>query len=210
MGRHRLTDPSGDASGILVSIPELRLVVPSVDDEGSLIARARTGDREAQELLIGRYVRDVYGAAIRILGDPDLAEDAAQDAFMNALRGLDRFRGESSFKTWLLRIAFNSARSVARRRGRRREVALTLVENAAGGEPDLATGVVRRAEFARAAKLLERLPPKQRMAVTLRVNQDLSYAEIGQIMDCTEGAARVNYHLGIKRLRELLHEDVNV
>jgi RNA polymerase sigma-70 factor (ECF subfamily) len=181
-----------------------------VEDEGSLIARARTGDREAQDLLIARYIRDVYGAAIRILGDPDLAQDAAQDAFVNALRGLARFRGESSFKTWLLRIAFNSARSVARRRGRRREVALTLVENAAGTEPDAATGAVTRDESARASKLLERLPPKQRMAVTLRVNQDLSYAEIGEILDCSEGAARVNYHLGIKRLRELVHDDADV
>lgn len=190
-----------------MSTPELRLVVPSVEDEGSLIARARTGDREAQDLLIARYLRDVYGAAIRILGDPDLAQDAAQDAYVNALRGLARFRGDSSFKTWLLRIAFNSARSVARRRGRRREVALAAVENAAGAEPDAAAGAVMRAESARASKLLERLPPKQKMAVTLRVNQDLSYAEIGEILDCSEGAARVNYHLGIKRLRELVHED---
>ena len=77
-------------------------------------------------------------------------------------------------------------------------------------EPDAATGAVTRDESARASKLLERLPPKQRMAVTLRVNQDLSYAEIGEILDCSEGAARVNYHLGIKRLRELVHDDADV
>lgn len=193
-----------------MSTPELRLVVTSVEDEGSLIARARAGDRGAQDLLVGRYLRDVYGAALRILGDPDLAQDAAQDAFVNALRGLERFRGDSSFRTWLLRIAFNSARSVARRRGRRREVALTVVENEAQPGPDVATGAVTRDESARAARLLARLPPKQRMAVTLRINQDLSYAEIGRILDCTEGAARVNYHLGIKRLRELLHDETDV
>src|SRR5690606_3195867 len=124
-----LTGIPAQASTRLVSTPELRLVVTSVEDEGSLIARARAGDRGAQDLLVGRYLRDVYGAALRILGDPDLAQDAAQDAFVNALRGLERFRGDSSFRTWLLRIAFNSARSVARRRGRRREVALTVVEN---------------------------------------------------------------------------------
>ena len=56
----------------------------------------------------------------------------------------------------------------------------------------------------RASALLERLPEKQRMAVSLRINQGLSYQEIGVVLDCTEGAARVNYHLGIKRLRELL------
>jgi RNA polymerase sigma-70 factor (ECF subfamily) len=188
-----------------VSTPELRLVAPSVEDEGSLVARARAGDREAQELLIGRYLRDVYAATLRILGDPDLAQDAAQDAFVNALRGLDRFRGEASFRTWLLRIAFNAARSVGRRKGRRREVTLTLVENEPGPETDQAARVVQSDEAARATRLLERLPPKQRMAVTLRINQGLSYAEIGTVLDCTEGAARVNYHLGVKRLRELHH-----
>jgi RNA polymerase sigma-70 factor (ECF subfamily) len=59
-------------------------------------------------------------------------------------------------------------------------------------------------EAARVAAMLEKLPEKQRMAVNLRVNQGLSYQEIGAVLDCTEGAARVNYHLGVKRLRELL------
>jgi RNA polymerase sigma-70 factor (ECF subfamily) len=52
--------------------------------------------------------------------------------------------------------------------------------------------------------MVDRLPPKQRLAVTLRIHQGLSYAEAAQVMKCSEGAARVNYHLGIKRLRELL------
>jgi RNA polymerase sigma-70 factor (ECF subfamily) len=52
--------------------------------------------------------------------------------------------------------------------------------------------------------MLVRLPPKQRLAVTLRIHNGLSYAEVAQVMKSTEGAARVNYHLGIKRLRELL------
>jgi RNA polymerase sigma-70 factor (ECF subfamily) len=61
-----------------------------------------------------------------------------------------------------------------------------------------------RAEAGRVAALLEHLPPKQRMAVILRVNRGLSYAEVGDLLDCSEGAARVNYHLGVKRLRELV------
>lgn len=174
----------------------------SARDEASLIARARAGDREARETLIGRYVRDVYETTARVLGDRDLAEDAAQDAFVNALNGLDRFRAEASFKTWLLRIALNSARSLARRRGRKREVALTLVENTPADEVDGATAATTRDEASRVTALLQRLPTKQRMAVSLRVNQGLSYQEIGAVLECSEGAARVNYHLGIKRLRE--------
>ena len=81
------------------------------------------------------------------------------------------------------------------------------MENQAGEAVDPATLAVRSAEAERAGRLLERLPPKQRMAVTLRIQQGLSYAEIGAVIDCTEGAARVNYHLGVKRLRELVDDD---
>src|SRR5687767_4165594 len=86
-------------------------------DEASLLSRARTGDREATDALIRRYLRDVYELTARILGDRDLAEDAAQDAFVNAVGALHKFRGDASFRTWLLRIALNSARSIQRRRG---------------------------------------------------------------------------------------------
>jgi RNA polymerase sigma-70 factor (ECF subfamily) len=173
-------------------------------DEASLIARARGGDERAADLLVRRYLGDVYAVTARVLVDRDLAEDAAQETFINALRGLQRFRGEASFRTWLLRIAVNAARTVARRQYHRREVSLEVAADAASGERDAASVVVLNDEAARIRRVLEKLPEKQRMAVTLRVNQGLSYQEIGAVLDCTEGAARVNYHLGVKRLRELL------
>lgn len=176
----------------------------AADDEAALIGRARDGDRDAQDLLARRYLNDVYGLTLRMLRDPDLAADATQDTMVNALNGLRRFRGDASFRTWLLRIAANAAKSVARRRGRRREVTLDVVETMAADEPDTATIVSMRAEAERIARLVDHLPPKQRMAVTLRIQQGLSYAEIGVILRCTEVAARVNYHLGIKRLKESL------
>ena len=74
----------------------------------------------------------------------------------------------------------------------------------ASREPDAGSDVATRAEADRVGRLVDKLPPKQRMAVTLRIQQGLSYDEIGRIMKCSEGAARVNYHLGIKRLRESL------
>ncbi len=172
-------------------------------DEATLIDRARGGDRDAQEVLVRRHLSAVYALALRILGEPDLAQDATQDALVNALHGLARFRGESSFRTWLLRIAANSAKSLGRRRWRKRESTLDAAQELAGDDDPAHTAEVGT-EAARATELLARLPPKQRMAVELRVNQGLSYAEVGQILDCSEGAARVNYHLGIKRLREMM------
>lgn len=173
-------------------------------DEASLITGARAGDRDAQDALIRLYLSDVYDIALRVLGDRDLAQDATQDAIVNAINGIARFRGDSSFRTWMLRIAVNAARSLGRRQWRKREVTLEAVENRASSSQDPASAAVNRDEASQVMALLDRLPPKQRLAVSLRVNQDLSYREIGSILDCSEGAARVNYHLGIKRLRELM------
>ncbi|MCI0434690.1 MAG: RNA polymerase sigma factor [Gemmatimonadetes bacterium] len=173
-------------------------------DEAALIERARAGDREAQGALVRRHLSAVFDLAYRILGDRDLAEDAAQDAMINAMNGIARFRGAASFRTWVLRITLNAARSQGRRRGRRREVTLKLASDVPAAEPDPADAAVASTEVARAREMLETLPTKQRMAVILRATQGLNYQEIGEILDCSEGAARVNYHLGIKRLREKL------
>jgi RNA polymerase sigma-70 factor (ECF subfamily) len=173
-------------------------------DEKAVLARAKNGDAEAVDMLVRRYLKDVYAVSSRLLADRDHAQDAAQDALMNALKGLRRFRGESSFRTWLMRITVNSARTVVRRKARRREVSLEIVTESAADVPDAATLAMRNDEASRALVALEKLPDKQRMAVSLRINQGLNYQEIGAVLNCSEGAARVNYHLGVKRLRELM------
>ena len=172
--------------------------------DAELLERARTGDADA---LIRAYTDDVYRTAYGVLGDADLAADATQDAFVSAIGALSKFRGESSVRTWLLRIAVNAAHSVGRRRGRRREVTL----DAAASTPARGAGIdertVQRAEAERAERALAKLPDKQRLCVTLRIQEDLSFAEIGEIVGCSEGAARVNYHYGVQRLREVLGDD---
>jgi len=176
---------------------------PSEDDD-ALLVRARAGDVHAREALIGRHLDDVYALTTRMLGDADRGADAAQDAFVNALRGLDSFRGEASFRTWLLRIAANAARTMMRRSGRRRETPLELAQPLlADAAPDPASLAVQHDEAERALALLSKLPARQREVVTLRATQGLDYREIGRIVGCSETAARVNYHHGMKRLREL-------
>jgi RNA polymerase sigma-70 factor (ECF subfamily) len=172
--------------------------------EAELIEAARSGDAAARETLTRRYLADVYGLALRILGDRALAEDATQEAFINALRALPRFRGDASFRTWLLRIAANAAYTAGRRRTRRSEVPIAAVAEQASAELDAASRVERQSELGRVEGALAKLPPKQRLAVVLRAQQGLSFAEVGAALECSEGAARVNYHLGVKRLRELL------
>jgi RNA polymerase sigma-70 factor (ECF subfamily) len=174
--------------------------VPAPDD-AELVEQARAGDREALNLLLSRHLDAVYDTTYRILGDRDAAQDAAQDAFVSAVRALDSFRGDASFRTWLLRIAMNAARSSGRRAGRRRETSLDVVGERPGSAPDPEERATVAEEVARAEAALAELPEKQRLAVTLRL-QGLSHREIADATDSTEGSARVNYHLGIKRLRE--------
>jgi RNA polymerase sigma-70 factor (ECF subfamily) len=153
-------------------------------------------------LLVRRHLDAVYNLTARVLVDRDLAQDAAQDALVNALGALHRFRGESSFRTWILRIALNAARTIGRRRGRRREVDLEHASRVAAEVDDSIDRMSNSAEARRIEELLPRLPEKQRLSVILRLQHGLSYAEVGSALDCSEGAARVNYHLGIKKLRE--------
>ncbi|HEX6589300.1 MAG TPA: sigma-70 family RNA polymerase sigma factor [Longimicrobiales bacterium] len=176
----------------------------ATESDAGLLEKARNGDADA---LVRAYLDDVYRVALRVLRDADLAADATQDAFVNAMVGLSRFRGESSVRTWLLRIAINAAHTVGRRRSRRREVALDAVGDAPARGPRIDERVVARVEVERAERALAQLPEKQRLSVALRIQDGLSYAEIGEIIGSSEAAARVNYHYGVRRLREVLGDD---
>lgn len=175
-----------------------------VADGEALVDRARAGDEAALDSMVARHYQAVYEVTYRILGEPDAAADAAQDTFVKAIAALATFRKEASLKTWLLRIAANTARSAGRKTTSRREVVLESGGYEAVGGPDPAQEAITRTEAERAAAALQQLPEKQRLAVSLRIYQDLSHREIAEVLESSEGAVRVNYHLGIKRLRELL------
>ena len=172
--------------------------------EAALLGRARDGDPEALNELVLLHQASAYRVALSILGSEADAQDAAQDGMIRALRGLAGFRGDAAFRTWLLSIVANEAHSLLRRSARRHETPLD--EEVAGAVPGqgAAEGVILQAEAARVRAMLSRLPEKQRLAVQLRVDEGLSFREVGEVIGSTEGAARVNYHHGIRRLREWL------
>jgi len=175
---------------------------PDPQSDEALVRRAREGEEAALSALVNRHTDAVYRVALAIAGDRDLAQDISQDAFLKAFRGLEGFRGDASFRTWLLTIVANAARGALRRHGRRRESDLEsappLASQAKG--PDQMAELSD--ESARAREALGRLPEKQRLSVQLRVDEGLSFREIAEVIGSTEGAARVNYFHGIRRLRE--------
>jgi RNA polymerase sigma-70 factor (ECF subfamily) len=169
-----------------------------------LVERAREGDPRAMDELVTRHHASAFRIALGILRDEDGAADVAQDAFLKAFRGLGGFRGEASFRTWLLTIARNEARGALRKAVRRKEIGLDTAGPLASKEESAEEALLTGQESQRMMALLEHLPEKQRLAVTLRIYEGLSFKEVGAIIGSSEGAARVNYHHGIKRLREML------
>ena len=172
--------------------------------DADLVRRGRAGDEAALASLVERHHAVAFRVAISLVGDDDMAEDVVQDAFIKAFRGLPGFRGDASFRTWLLTITTNEAKGALRGRGRRTFTNLDDAGPLPSGEPDPAESVVVASEAERARAMLERLPEKQRLSVSLRAEEGLSFKEIGEIIGSSEGAARVNYFHGIRRLRELM------
>lgn len=175
---------------------------PLSDDE--LVRLVQSGDRRAINELVDRHHGMVFRACLAILTEEDLAADASQNSFIKAFRAIDRFRGEAALRTWLVVIARNEARGMLRKVKRRREQSFEDTGPVTSLEPDPSQQAELNSEKARIRASLSNLPKKQRLSVTLRIDEGLSFREIGEIIKSSEGSARVNYHHGIRRLRELL------
>ena len=172
--------------------------------DAELVKRAQTGDDGALGLLLRRHHAGAYRLALSYVQDRDAAEDVVQDALVKAVRALGRFRGDASFRTWVMRITANEAKGALRKTGRRRESPIEAAREVATSDLDPAASTSLNDEAERARAMLATLPEKQRLSVSLRTEDGLSFREIGEITGSSEGAARVNYFHGIRRLRELM------
>ncbi len=168
----------------------------------ALIAAWRAGDEQAAAELVGRHAR----ALARFLagaGAPDAdVDDLVQETFIRAFRGVDRFRGQCQFRTWLMTIGSNVLKDFGRRSARRQVIPLDeAVRDRAGDPHDHAEAREAEALLAQGLKLLSRL---QREVFLLRAQQGLEYEEIAAALATTPGAARVHYHHAVRRLKEIV------
>jgi RNA polymerase sigma-70 factor, ECF subfamily len=171
--------------------------------DAALIERYRTGDRSAFDELVRRYQRPLYYLALRYVRVEADAKDLAQRAMVKAYGALAGFRADSSFRTWLYRIAINLCLNHLRDRKReemRPELGEAMAAPAAGGERALIDR--ERGELLRDA--IAELPPKQRMVLELRVYDELPFREVAELAGCTENSAKVNFHHAVKRLRAIM------
>jgi len=166
-------------------------------DESTLIQRARRGNLEAFNALVLQYQDSVFNVAYRIMGEPQSAADAAQEAFIVAFRRLDTFRG-GSFKSWILRIATNQCYDELRRLKRR---PATSVEDMADPDsdetPDLPDNsetpeqIVQQRELQRAiGQCIQALGDDQRSVLVLSDLEGLNYQEIADSVGTTLGTVK--------------------
>jgi RNA polymerase sigma factor (sigma-70 family) len=127
---------------------------------------------------------------------PQEAEDALQETLIAALRAYPRLRPGSNVRAWMLTIARNKAMDSHRARARQPVLVGEAIDT-----PDMSAAVPDGADQ-ELWEAVRQLPPKQRAAVTLRFVGDLSHAEIGCVLECTEAAARRSLHEGLNKLRE--------
>jgi RNA polymerase sigma-70 factor (ECF subfamily) len=165
--------------------------------DGALVRAAQRGSQEAIEALFRRHWRQAHRAAYLVVRDPDAAEDIAQEAFLSALRALDRFDRRRPFRPWLHRIVVNRAIDHARARTLRREV----------GEDAVAEPAAPEAHFGIDADLsaaLADLDPEQRAAVVLRYLLDYTPGEISRMLGVPRGTVNSRLRRGLDHLADTL------
>jgi RNA polymerase sigma-70 factor (ECF subfamily) len=189
-----------------------------VDDDGVLVAGLRANDEQAFVALVRRYQPDLLRLAEATVGNRAVAQEVTQDTWLAVMRGVDRFEGRSSLKTWLYRILLNRARTAAgreQRAGRPEPIDEDRFDTsgawAVPPEPwaDRAEDRVMAAQLAERVRVhLDRLSDAQRQVVVLRDVEGLPSSEVTELLGISDGNQRVLLHRARARLRELLAQEV--
>jgi RNA polymerase sigma-70 factor (ECF subfamily) len=185
-------------------------------EEADLVEALRSGDERAYEQLVIRFQQPVYNLVSRLLNDPVDASDVVQEVFLKVFRNIPSFRGQSSLKTWIYRIAVNEGHNHRRwfSRHRKQEVGLDAelggVRSYQETLPDRSRSPFEFASEHETHALIEEglttLNPNFRAAVILRDIEDLSYEEIAEILQVNIGTVKSRILRGREALRHVLLE----
>ncbi len=170
--------------------------------ELELIRRCQRGEPDAFDLLYDRFGDVVWRLCYRIAGNSDDAQDLAQDVWLTVWQRIESFRCESAFATWLYRVASNVCLQWLRKVRNKRTTPIDDIPLVSSAR--LESEVADRDFLDRILTAVTDLPEPMKMALVLRVEQELSYGEIAEALDCTVAAAKMR----VSRARALLADAV--
>ncbi len=177
----------------------------NTQEDLKLVGDVLKGDRNSFSVLVRKYQKNLLRLSLRFVKDLATAEDTVQESFIKAFEKLDSFQGRASFKSWLFQITVNTARNKLRER----KDGMVDIENV-----NLSTSATQEIELSNNAlsKLIqgfvETLPERQRMAMELRIYEDLSFKEIAELMGCPYDTAKANYRHALLKLKDHLQSDL--
>jgi RNA polymerase sigma-70 factor (ECF subfamily) len=176
----------------------------------AVVDRVRSGERALFELLMRRHNQRLFRVARAILRNDADAEDAVQQAYLQAYRRLDQFAGAARFSTWLTRITIHTALARRRQARQRAEVPMAppqqeeMMSKLASPSEDPEVQVSRRELTALLERAIDQLPEIYRVVVMLRQVQQLSTAETAECLEVSEEVVKVRLHRGTALLREAM------
>lgn len=176
---------------------ELPTVLHQLLDEPTLVVRAQEGDARAFEALARRHQAALYRLAVRVMGDPGEAEDALQEALLDAWRRIGRFRADAAFSTWMYRILTNRCVAMLRRR---RPVPVEVVADRVPAPDSPERTAELDAGMAALGRAVQDLRDDLRIAWVLRELEGLGYSDIAHITGASEDAVRGRIHRARVRL----------
>jgi RNA polymerase sigma-70 factor (ECF subfamily) len=203
----RVRDRAGAAGGIAIATREPSLADRTQVADYDLVRWAAKGDTSAYGELVSRYQRGVYGIVSRMVRNPEDVDDLVQDVFVLAYRSIGRFRGDSSFGTWLHSIAVNTTIKHLRKMKSRPMVSIDDPESgieealAASGNPSPSESAEDGEQRRAVRRAVDELPEKHRVVVVLRYFEDYSCDEIANILNCSVGTVWSRLHYACRKLR---------
>jgi RNA polymerase sigma-70 factor (ECF subfamily) len=170
-------------------------------EDHDLVRQYLAGDMRAFDALMIRHERQVYRACYRFVNNREDAMDLAQEVFIKAFENLASFRWESSFKTWIYRIAINHC--INHKKKHAREF-VEMSETAARIHPTVQSDLEEGQRRERLRSLVKQLPPKQKAILELRIHEQLSYEEIAQMSGRSVSTIKATVFFALAKLRKLM------
>jgi RNA polymerase sigma-70 factor (ECF subfamily) len=197
------------------ALPAEQNADPRHEEDESLVARAQRGDVQGFDVLVERYKERLYATVYHMTSNHEDANDLVQDALIKAYKSINSFKSQSSFYTWVYRIAVNRTINFLKRRKNKNHYSLDDVDGSIQSDPDfveLMSHVTPRREAGLAElqqklnEALQKLSEAHRAVVTMHDVQGMTHADIAKVMKCSEGTVRSRLFYARQQLQAYLSD----